>query len=100
MTKPEAEKILAHNVLHLQNAGLDYFPMQLVSIEKFEIDNDQEGSYAELIGCLGEDDGYSYKCSSFFVSHDHDYWYCDFFHETLNIIEALRVVHEYQIKKV
>lgn len=100
-----ANEVLSRNVLHLQSAGMDYIPVKTVEIEIFEIMNESKNpenqstawyEKAVLIGMVTDNnETYDFKCESFMVVIHHDHHYCDFYHEAMEVIEALRVVNKW-----
>ncbi|GHT53710.1 hypothetical protein FACS189451_04050 [Bacteroidia bacterium] len=108
MKKEEAEILLKKNKLTLDGAGMEFLPMKTVQVSQFEITKaayeNAVGEMASLIGNLkAKDEGRGitcdFKCASFFVNLHHDYWYCDYFDDALIIINALRVVNDYNLSE-
>ena len=108
MSIEEAKAVLAHNVLNLPNAGLDYFPVKIVNIESFKISNpnkDGHCRYVELLAMLDETSNLpkskkvyegSHYCTAFFLYDGDNYYYRDFFHEAMEVVAALRTVNDFK----
>jgi len=104
MTIEKAKEILSKNKLHLDNAGLEYLPIETVEIDAFFPDEGTE-SWTEtihLLGVVGKQNNISgsnyypkgdYVCRSFFVNIWHDYYYRDFFYEAMEVVEALKLLN-------
>jgi hypothetical protein len=101
MNTKKANEIIALNVLHLTNSGLDCLPLKLVFIESFQITGDENGKPQEatLIGILEEKSKHSsyFKCKSYFVQiNNTTYYYRDFMFEAMELIQALRFVNNWK----
>ena len=111
MSIPEADKILNYNVLNLNNAGLDYFPVKFVKIDSFIIGEEKNPNHppmAEILAMLEKSDSNDekfyhpeadYYCSCFMINDGHSYYYRDFFHEAMDVIKALRIKNGYDSKR-
>ena len=102
MNKEEATKIVNHNKLILDNAGIDNIPVKTVEIEKFEVTNGtgNQRKTVTLFGLLRPADEChniqtDFLCTSFFVADHLTYWFRDFFSDAMEVIEALRVLGDY-----
>lgn len=116
MNKKEAREVLAKNSLYLDYAGLDLIPMKTIQINYYEVMNETKYPHknhgdttsieqAVLLGVVGEnndrssmdfDRGGDLICCCFFVRFGFTYYYRDFYEEAIEVIQALRVVNDFE----
>ena len=97
MEKKEAEKILSKNKLVLDTAGLENLPVLTVEINRYYLKEDSRRSEdVYLLGNLIDKEHRNmkfveadYRCESFFVKHELNYWYRDYLEEALEVKDAL-----------
>ena len=97
MEKKEAEKILSKNKLVLDTAGLENLHVLTVEINRYYLKEDSRRSEdVYLLGNLIDKEHCNmkfveadYRCESFFVKHELNYWYRDYLEEALEVKDAL-----------
>ncbi len=101
MSKSEAQKVLSQNVLTLDNDGLQELPLRTIEVDMYKITPTDEDFPAKILGLISlvEPRNSELSCSSFIVKYQRQYYYRYFLFEAFKVIEALRVMNDYQVKQ-
>lgn len=101
MSKEEAQEIIKNKVLHLENDGINEFPLKTVLIDTFEISN--RTLQSETLYLLGLCRKHNHRditcdtvCQSYFVQIDLYFYFASTLFRAFQIIEALRVLKDHK----